>query len=75
MTTRTSEARVVELTEAQWGEVFRLRCQAKRGGSLSVLERRLVERAYREDPDRYARLTPDVFDATVPFGSTARWRR
>jgi hypothetical protein len=42
---------------------------------LAVSESRLVERAYREDRDRYGKMEADVFDASVPLGSSARWRR
>jgi hypothetical protein len=65
----------VKLTDEQWREVFRLRCESKRGGRLNVSEQELVERAFKEDRGRYAAMEPDVFDATVPFGSTARARR
>lgn len=58
-----------KLTEAEWSKVFELRCKGKRGEHLSDDERSLVDRAYREDPDRYAALGPKVFEATKPFGS------
>jgi hypothetical protein len=65
----------VKLTEDQWREVFRLRCKSKRGDRLDKLEQRLVEKSFKEDFDRYGRMEADVFDATVPFGSSARYRR
>lgn len=63
------------LTDEDWLKVFELRCKSKRGERLSGAEQRLVERAFRADETRYAALEPDVFDATVPFGSNVRWRR
>ena len=59
-------------TEAEWREVFRLRCASKRGDVLSPDQRALCEHAYRVDPTRYSAMNNDVFNATVPFGSTAR---
>ena len=61
------------LTEAQWAEVFELCCASKSGKKLTRAEQRLVERAFKEDRERYASLEPEVFNATVPFGSTRRW--
>lgn len=68
-------SRRAKLTEAEWRLVFTYRCKSKRGETITKDERALVGRAYREDEKRYAAMDPDVFDATVPFGSTARWRR
>jgi hypothetical protein len=48
---------------------------SKRGEMLKVSESKFVERAWREDPDRYKGMEADVFDATVPFGSYRRARR
>ena len=62
------------LTEAEWSQVFALRCRTKQGQRISDEERALVDRAYRTDEKRYAALEPEVFNATVPFGSSARWR-
>lgn len=62
-----------KLTEAEWSKVFELRCRSKRGEYLSPEDRKLVDAAYKEDPDRYAELEGPVFNATVPFGSQARW--
>lgn len=64
-----------KLTEEQWSEVFRLRCRSKEGKELSEQDRALVNQAFNENKDRYAALEPDVFDATVPFGSSKRWPR
>lgn len=64
-----------KLTEAQWSTVFRLRCRTKSGNSISDDERRLIEAAWSEDPERYRQMNPDVFDATVPVGSNARAKR
>lgn len=60
------------LTEEQWLEVFRQRCRSKRGEQLAPAERTLIDAAYRQDPDRYSEMEADVFNATVPFGSTTR---
>jgi hypothetical protein len=65
---------VHRLTEAQWSEVFRLRCKSKRGDGLTGEEQALAERAWKEDRKRYAAMDGDVFNATVPAGSSVRWR-
>lgn len=64
-----------KLTDAEWLKVFQLRCRSKQGQEISKEDRALVDAAFNEDPERYGALEPEVFDATVPFGSTARWRR
>lgn len=64
-----------KLTNAEWRLVFRLRCQSKQGGKLSEQEHALVNRAYEEDEERYGDMETDVFNATVPFGSSVRIRR
>lgn len=64
-----------KLTEAEWNKVFHLRCRSKEGRELSKEDRALVDAAWRENPERYANMDADVFDATVPFGSSVRWRR
>ncbi len=66
---------MMPLSDEKWAEVFRLRCKSKRGENLTAKEHRLVGRAFEEDSERYAKMSPDVFDATVPFGSVARARR
>ncbi len=66
---------LMQLSDEKWTEVFRLRCKSKRGENLTAKEHRLVNRAFEEDSERYAKMSPDVFDATVPFGSVARARR
>lgn len=63
------------LTEDDWRKVFEYRCRSKRGQRLFDDEKALVDAAYRQDRKRYAAMEPDVFDATVPFGSAARARR
>jgi hypothetical protein len=60
------------LTEAEWREVFRLRCASKREERLSSEDLDLVETAFSEDPKRYGEMDVDVFDATLPFGSKVR---
>lgn len=60
------------LTDAQWAEVFRIKCLSKEGRPLSKEERALSDRAFDENAERYGAMEPDVFNATVPFGSTRR---
>ncbi len=63
-----------KLTEAEWSEVFQLRCISKSGSrALTREEQRLVDRAMSEDERRYVAMDADVFNATVPFGSMRRW--
>lgn len=64
-----------KLTEAEWSDVFQICCRAKQGLPLSKADRVLIDAAFNEDPDRYAKMELDVFDATVPFGSNVRARR
>lgn len=59
----------VKLTEADWEHVFRIRCRSKSGSQPSSEERRLLERAYKEDSDRYKSLDTAVFEQTKPFGA------
>jgi len=63
------------LTELEWSRVFTARCKSKRGEQLSDKDRVLVDAAFESDRERYGTLEPDVFDATVPFGSMAKARR
>ncbi len=63
------------LTEAEWERVFLARCKSKRGEARTDEERALLDRAYLTNKQRYAAMTADVFDATVPAGSSARYRR
>lgn len=64
-----------KLTEAEWNKVFTARCKSKQGQPLSEEERDLVDVAYKTNPKRYSALEPAVFNATVPFGSSVRWRK
>jgi hypothetical protein len=77
--TRRAAERWVErwgpLTEAEWSTVFLARCKSRRGEAVSDVERALLDRAYRTNKERYASLDADVFDATVPAGSAARYPR
>jgi len=66
--------RKLALTEAEWATVFRSRCKSKQGQTLTDKERALVEAAFNSDQTRYASMEADVFNETVPFGSTAKWR-
>jgi hypothetical protein len=60
------------LTEGEWRKVFAARCKSKQGQELSKEERNLVDAAYKADGQRYGAMDIDVFNATVPFGSTVR---
>lgn len=62
------------LSDSDWQKVFRARCQSKQGRPISDAEQALVDAAYKSDRRRYAAMDKDVFNATVPFGSTARWK-
>lgn len=63
---------VPKLTDKEWQTVFQLRCKSKRGHeTLSKQEQTLIERAYAENEDRVADMEVDVFNATVPPGSSA----
>ena len=64
-----------KLTESEWTHVFRARCKSKQGQALSDDEKKLVDFAFESDEKRYTAMEPDVFDATVPFGSAAKWKR
>lgn len=62
-----------KLTEEEWRQVFQLRCRAKQGQYLPPEATKLLEAALKEDLKRYSALDEAVFNATVPFGSHARW--
>lgn len=64
-------ARRRKLSDAEWRTVFQLRCKSKSGGKLSEAEQALMDTAYQEDEVRYGDMEIDVFNATVPFGSSA----
>jgi hypothetical protein len=64
-----------KLTDESWRKVFSIRCRLKQGQSVPPADLKLCERARREDLDRYGALEADVFDATVPFGSTTKAKR
>lgn len=61
-----------KLSDAEWIKVFAARCQTKQGRTISQEEHDLVEAAYKSDPRRYGEMDKEVFNATVPFGSSAR---
>ncbi len=63
------------LTEAEWSRVFQLRCKTKRGEVLTEPERTLIQTAFESDRKRYSAMEGDIFEATVPAGSTAKWRK
>jgi hypothetical protein len=68
-------ARRGKLSDAEWRDVFELRCKSKSGDALSKAEQALVEAAYQEDETRYRDMEIDVFNATVPFGSRTHRER
>lgn len=63
------------LTDAQWREVFRIRCLSKRGLGLSSEDRNLIDAAWKSDPVRYEAMSTDVFNETVPFGSSLQLKK
>jgi hypothetical protein len=65
-------ARPKKLTEEQWRRVFQLRCRSKQGQDVSQEDLALVYAAFHEDLERYSAMEVDVFNATVPFGSSVR---
>lgn len=65
----------VKLTELEWRAVFKVRCRSKDGELISDEDLALISRARAEDQKRYRAMDPDVFDATVPFGSGAKAKR
>ena len=63
----------MKLTENEWSQVFQLRCRSKQGQYLPPEAHALMEAACKEDFSRYSAMAEGVFNATVPFGSHARW--
>lgn len=55
--------------------MFDIRCATKQGQAVSDADRQLVERAWASDSARYAAMNADVFNATVPVGSNARYQK
>lgn len=62
------------LTDEDWRNVFKIRCLSKQGQGVTSADLAFLEKALHEDPDRYAALNLDVFNATLPFGATRRTR-
>jgi len=67
-------AKVNPLTEAEWNEVFEIRCLTKKGLPITESQQQLIQRAFESDPERYKELNAPVFDATLPVGSQAKYR-
>jgi len=65
-------ARHKKLTEEEWRRVFQLRCRSKQGQDIAKEDLALVDAAFRDDLERYSAMEVDVFNATVPFGSSVR---
>lgn len=61
------------LNESDWAKVFKAKCKSKQGQSVTPEERLLLDAAFKSDPERYGALEAEVFNATVPFGSSAKW--
>ena len=61
-----------KLTEEEWRRVFQLRCRSKQGQDIAKEDLALVDAAFRDDLERYSAMEVDVFNATVPFGSSVR---
>ena len=51
---------------------FDLRCQTKRGIRLHPDDGKFVEKMFNDFPEWYEPTQDDVFNATVPFGSTVK---
>lgn len=64
-----------QLTDEDWSKVYEIRLRSKRGQPVSPTELALCMSAMKQDRERYKKLSDDVFDATVPFGSSARAKR
>lgn len=61
-----------KLTDENWRNVFSIRCRSKQGHPITPVVQSLCMQAIREDSIRYETMSADVFDATVPFGSTTK---
>ena len=64
----------MKLAERDWLRVFEVRCKSKRGEALTEEQYALIQRAFKQDPKRYGEMDAEVFNATVPAGSAARYR-
>lgn len=62
------------LTESDWARVLRIRIKSKRGESLSDEDRTLITAAHKSDPNRYKAFDREIFEATLPAGSSVKWR-
>lgn len=62
------------LTDTEWAQVFRARCKSKRGGGLTAEEFALITAAHTSDRKRYVDMDEDVFNETLPVGSTAKYK-
>jgi len=56
------------LDEAEWAEVFKIRCRTRRGQPISEDGHRLVLAAFNDNRKRYAAMDRAVFEETRPFG-------
>jgi hypothetical protein len=50
-------------------QVFIIRCKSKRGEFVSVEESKFTEQAWRDYPEDYAAMSPEIFQATKPIGA------
>jgi hypothetical protein len=62
------------LSETDWAKVFEIRCRGKQGRAVTSEEQELCQAAYKSDVERYRKMQREVFNATVPFGSSARMK-
>ncbi len=75
ITSGSGMTKKTKLTDEDWGRVYKIRIRSKRGEQIPPEELELCMAAMKEDRRRYKKLSDDVFDATVPFGSSARAKR
>lgn len=58
-----------EMTQAERERLFDLRCRSKRGEYLSPEDVSFLESMWKQFPEQYSAMQPEVFEATKPFGS------
>lgn len=59
-------------THANASRCLEVRCRAKRGLQISQEDKNFCEKMCTKYPEWYKQTEIDVFNATVPFGSSAR---
>jgi hypothetical protein len=53
-------------------KLFKIRCAGKRWEYVSKEDHRFCAAMFKKYPKEYGEMEVDVFNATVPFGSTVR---